>query len=761
MRNKLFAYLSIFCLVGFWNSISFAATVPTDNQILDLENKSVKDLSVNFKLQKFSSCENLENVLLKYIKDYSSIYPGFSGPNVGGDIMFDKGVTGVSNNASDTAGNPAAPTEVAKDYTQTNIQVAGVDESEIIKNDGDKIYYYNNKDKKVYIVKAFPYQQLKVLKTIKLPDYYINPELYISGNKLSIIATKYDNLNYGYYWFARNTKTVVIVYDLSDINNLKVDKYYQVDGNYMKSRKIGDYIYVLSSSNFSFPFVNYYGPMTRSMPAQLDDARIKTDFSVSRVLPKKAELRYTQDKKAQNYLSKGKMLPYNLSNNTAVSCSDVEYFIPDIDTLKKYNFNPSLVTLSIIDTKNKENPVKNKVLFGDVSEIYMSLDNLYITSNLYTNYNFRCPAIQCIKAPCVQSCAMPVFNSGENTLIHKISISKDIAKYTNSTIIPGSPLNQYSMDENSDGLFRIITTSFSPDRTISLYTLDKSLNLYSSLENIVKGENFQSSRFIGNKLYLVSFEQIDPLFVIDLKDAKNPKILGELKIPGYSTYLHPYDADNLIGIGYDTKTNSDGRTVNSGLKVDLYDVSNFSNPLRKYSLTLGDNGSYSEALNNPRLFVWNKINNILFLPVTLYKNANDISNQYRNSDAFQGSVAIKIDKNSGIKELARVTHIEAQDLEKKRKEECDKYASQISNPPKCEKIIGGGEYCPPASAYVPPYCYQSSTVGEYFASKIWEYESSFILRNLYFNNFWYTISNSKIQVNDMDKSFSKVSEMRY
>ena len=181
---------------------------------------------------------------------------------------------------------------------------------------------------------------------------------------------------------------------------------------------------------------------------------------------------------------------------------------------------------------------------------------------------------------------MPYYRSTENTLIHKIQISGLSASYLDSTIIPGSVINQYSMDEDANGNFRIVTRNWETEETTNLYILDKNLRLVGKLEGIAPKENFQSSRFIGDKLYLVTFQQLDPLFVIDLADATNPKVLGELKIPGYSMYLHPYDATHLIGIGYDTQDSGHGGVMNGGLKIDLYDISDIKNPKQQYSLTL-------------------------------------------------------------------------------------------------------------------------------------------------------------------------------
>ena len=124
-------------------------------------------------------------------------------------------------------------------------------------------------------------------------------------------------------------------------------------------------------------------------------------------------------------------------------------------------------------------------------------------------------------------------------------------------------MSQYSMDEDASGNFRIVTQKYSwssgtNQNSTELSIISPSGKIIGKLSGIAPGENFQSARFISDRLYLVTFQQIDPLFVIDFSNAKSPKILGELKIPGYSTYLHPYDSDRLIGLGYDTKVNQWG-----------------------------------------------------------------------------------------------------------------------------------------------------------------------------------------------------------
>lgn len=729
-----------------------------DTQLTDIEknkeDSTAKTLATDFKLKTFKSCDDMENVMQNFIKDYYAAHP------YGGGTYYDRMPMLGDMKTNEAIGPTASPSDVkgssvdagstsASDFSNTNIQVAWVDESEIIKTDGTNLYFYNSKDHSVYIARAFPSKDLSILRKIRIPESFVNPELFLSGKKLVILSTKYNNIDYGYrYWFNRQTKAVVVVYDITDINNLKIDRYYETDGNITQSRLIGKYLYVLSNSNFSFPYNVYYGPMMKAEAPSLDTEKFNTDFVWSKMKPQKIELRKTHVESEQNFILRGKKFPYNLSQKNTTTCADIEYVLPDTETMKKFDFTPSLTTLSIINTEDPTLETKTRVLFGDVSEIHMSLKNLYIASHLSTTYDFHCaPGMYCI---------MPYYNQGQNTLIHKMALKENTTSYVASTIVPGSPLNQYSMDEDDTGNFRIVTSHSYPDRSTDLFILDSTLKVVWKLQWLGKDENFQSARFIGNRLYLVTFQQIDPLFTIDLSDSTNPKVLGELKIPGYSTYLHPYDATHLIGIGYDTKTNQWGWTQNAGLKVDLYDVGDVANPKQLSTLSLGDAGSSSEVLHNPRLFVWNATKHLLFLPATLMTSAKDATNPYRSINAWQGTVAIGIDATAGVQEKARITHIDETGLEAKRMEECKQYA-QTDNKPVCRTIIGNGEYCTtPSQSYVPPYCYTDSPIGEYFANQIWNFSNDFIIRNLYLDNTLLTVSNNRIQANDIGGNYEKI-----
>lgn len=730
-------------------STSFA--VLEDNSIIDeLQNKNIKELKTNFNLQSFESCENLETVMEKYIKNYweknKNRYIGWPIFYWRDMILEDSAMEKSVNSVDDSQG---AWWWAEQDFSKTNTQVEWVDESDIVKTDWKYIYYFNDKDKYVYIVKVWT---LEIIKKIKIPANFYSPVLYIWNNRLSIISGWYSNYDYSkiWYWINRNSKTYTIIFDTTDIYNPKLSKLYISDWDFVNSRLIWDYLYVIANNSFNIPYYNFKA---------VDDINV----SSSNLIPKSIELSKTSDTKKQNLELKWEKLPYNLKAWNVVNCNQIEYVLPDEETLSKYDFDPSYNIISVINTNDFSAEIKNKVIAWNNAEIHMSLDNLYLTSNLYSSFDYRCQVwFRCI---------MPWFPRGDNTVVHRISVDWNILKYNNSTIVPWSPLNQYSMDQYLD-TFRIITQTNYPELSTNLYVLNKNdLSLAWSLTSIQPKEQFKSSRFIQDKLFLVTFERTDPFFAIDLSDSKNPKILWELKIPGYSTYLHPYDNNHIIWIWYDTKTNQWWWVINNWIKVDLYEInynkkcgdSNLSLDEKtkcdlgdykwiivkqKYTKTLGWVWSYSEALDNPRMFMWKANANKLFLPMQLYTNAP--TEDYRNIDFFQGLVTFTINKDTWIKEDFRLTHIDISKLEEKRQEECSKYTKETTEK-KCVKLIGWGEYCEAqVYNYVPKYCYADSKIWEYLAAQSWNYYDQFIKRALWVWNDTYAISNSKITTSNIN-----------
>ncbi|MDH7480037.1 MAG: beta-propeller domain-containing protein, partial [Syntrophomonadaceae bacterium] len=190
------------------------------------------------------------------------------------------------------------------------------------------------------------------------------------------------------------------------------------------------------------------------------------------------------------------------------------------------------------------------------------------------------------------------------------------------------------------------------------------------------GEKIYSVRFMGERCYLVTFEKVDPFFVIDLKDPQNPRMLGALKIPGYSDYLHPYDENHIIGFGKDTVElpvkDRQGNMVRTqayylGMKIAIFDVSNVSSPKEMFCEKIGDRGTDSELLHNHKALLFSRDKNLLAFPITVMEVKNgpairpDRNYPEHGSFTFQGACIYQVDLDGGFSCKGRITHLTPED----------------------------------------------------------------------------------------------------
>lgn len=305
-------------------------------------------------------------------------------------------------------------------------------------------------------------------------------------------------------------------------------------------------LYLVSSSPLRMPpvYMTQYAKSSNGFTQAL--SALDKNFTLKSVAPEIREnIRNNRGRAVQSIRS------------SIANCKDVSFVLPDDATLKHIDFSPTFVSLSSVNVSDPTAKMKSELLFGDVSQIHMSQNALYVTSSVSMNTS------KSVCAKGIECDMLPYYGGVTKTLIHKYGLKNGSLEYAYSTTVDGNPMTQYSMDEDASGNFRIVTQNYAwssgeNKNSTEVNIIAPSGKVIGSLKNIAPGENFQSARFIGKRLYLVTFLQIDPFFVIDLATPTNPRILGELKMPGYSTYLHPYDDDRLIGIGYDTKTNQWG-----------------------------------------------------------------------------------------------------------------------------------------------------------------------------------------------------------
>lgn len=711
----------------FFASFSFAVT--DDTQVLDKENVSADTLT----LKSFTSCDAMDSVLVKYFKqtllDQVSMYG-----NIGKPVLMEWVPTSSVDAPVDRWGIGGGWD--GGGFSQTNIQIAGIDESEVVKNDGKYIYYASNQPdadgyQYVTITQAIPVQDMNLVKRIKLPKTYNNIQLYVQNKKLTILANKW-NQNYvgdvSPVHVGNWSSTVVIIYDIADPVNPKLSRFYTVSGDLSQSRSDGEYLYVLSQNYVS---LNTWWPIGIYGKEDINTYFDKK-FSVENILPQTVDIQRT-DISDKQMMIRGQKAPFSLVREK-IGCSNIEYLLPERPQ------NLSFLTLSVIPLK-WDAEVQKKVIYGDASQFFMSQDSLYIVGSYWKQGgNFSCP----LDARCL----MPVFRSEQNSLIHRFSTKNGKVQYQYSVLTPGMPLSQYALNEKNGILFTANQKDWTTNG-VDIFAIDSSGKLLSKLENVWEKERFQSARYIDNRLYLVTFEQVDPLFVIDTTNPKNMKIMGELVMPWYSTYLHPYDENHLIGLGYDTKPSQWWGVVNGGIKVDLYDVSDISKPKQKFSQVYGGVWSSSDALWNPRSLVWDAYKHILLIPAQLM-DQNQTTYQYNY--AWQWLLAIKVDKNSGISQEAKISHIDMTGIAEKRKEECSKYALPVSGEKCYTHIVTGEKIClkpqdNPENQNIPTYCYAEFDDSSYLANTIWNFYGSFVQRGLYIDNSLYTVSPETIQAN--------------
>jgi len=496
-------------------------------------------------LNKFTSYEELEGFLLCRKHGYER-FPDFRGRIQGSaELRMMEGLNGYSN---------------------TNVQVEGVDEADIVKTDGEFMYVISGQA--VFIVKAYPAEEAVVLSKITLNGTM--KQIFLNEKRIVVFSENGSR---------NEAKTFINIYDISDRENPILKREIAVTGRYFTSRMINDYVYVV----------------VRKTASLVED-------EVS--------------------------LPEISSEDKCKVISATEIYYSDI-TDYGYIFT-TIVAVNIYE--DEQEPSYETILCSWETSMYVSLENIYLAIG-YRN----------------------------KAALHRFHVENDEVSYVAHGVVPGTVLNQFSMDEH-EGYFRIATTLRLEN---NVYTLNMDLEIVGRLENIAPRETIHSARFMGNVCYLVTFEKIDPFFVIDLSNPHHPEILGELKVTGYSDYLHLYDENHVIGVGKEAIPARGDFSWHQGVKISLFDVTDMSCPKEIAKYEIGDRGSDSPVLRDHKAFLFNKEKNLLVIPVLVTEINESGSPPYiYGRSMWQGAYVFTISLTLEEKIVLRgnVTHVENGDV---------------------------------------------------------------------------------------------------
>jgi uncharacterized secreted protein with C-terminal beta-propeller domain len=576
-------------------------------------NPDYRPVNLEGGIEKFSSCSALTSVL----KEAQEVY-GYGGFGFrGGIVPMATQTLGIAEDSS--AGGAKA------DYSETNIQVAGVDEADIVKTDGEFIYTLTKS--RLIIAHAYPPAEAQILSETEI-EGFSPQEMFIHGNRVIVFGfthsggyKDYPEMEYMIYPYYESTATVK-VFDISDKANPREERNLDFEGSYVTSRKIGSQVYFVINSRPNYQILEQGGnviPVYR-------DSTAGEDFK------------------------------------PLCNCVDVGYFEPVIPE--------TFITVVSFDVSNPDFEVKKETILGSGENVYTSQENMYIAETFYPQRAVYEIAMDVQIGSKTQQKAEEELKELEiTTNIHKFSLG-DGFSYIGNMQAPGSVLNQFSMDEYNNH-FRIATTrgswggwfSGGSESSNSIYIFDSSLEMVGSIEDIAPGETIYSARFMGDRGYMVTFKKIDPFFVIDLSDPTNPKILGKLKIPGYSDYLHPYDENHIIGIGKEAVEAKEGDFAwFQGIKMAVFDVTDVSNPVEMHKIVIGDRGTDSDALHDHKAFLFDREKQLLVIPILLAEIKDKSYPQQYGDYIYQGAYVYTLTLENGFELRGRVTHYEEDDV---------------------------------------------------------------------------------------------------
>ncbi len=596
------------------------ATAACEKGGIDAEDPTTLSLNKALSLKTFQSCAELET-------EIKSMLIGEMEREVD---MLKKACRGFAYaNDEPTAEGGSSDEAGSADYTKTNVQEAGVDEADLIKTDGTHVYAII--EDKVKVARVWPFDQFASVATIETRGLPIN--LYLADKNLIVLST------------SMSQGMVEEVYDISDPSNPVFIKTAAYSATLLDSRRVGEMLYlILDNGTVKTPSLDYSLDDGIEYPECDEQGNPQPSSQFLANIERIKE----RNRKTIEALSLKDLLP-NVGDGKEIACSSI--------SRSEASVGKNLLTIVADDFSNSNSQPSSTSIFGNGGTVYASPKALYIASGrmpfnwwFYDEEEFA-----------------------DATVIHRFEITGGDAVYDGSGAVEGHLIeNSFAGSRHSsrfsmarfamseyEGYLRVATTVTSlssieggsdiaiifpttnTDNRITVLAIkDASLSKVGEVSGMGKGETIHAVRFMGDTAYVVTFKKTDPLYVVDLSTPSAPKIAGELKIPGFSTYLHPAGQGQLIGLGF--AADDEGAFAwTQGLKLALFDASDPASPFEVGNRELGTRGSYSPAVEEHHAFTYDPSRSMLSLPVEIYEGSEGGSDF--GTLTFCGVMLFKVD----------------------------------------------------------------------------------------------------------------------
>lgn len=558
---------------------------------------------------------------------------------------------------SEDGGSAGEDSSGSEDFQETNTQEEGVGEPDIVVAVGDVAYVASatrNGDDCAYRLSAVLDDQeagLVAMGSVPLATLVTTPlEMLVYGDVLLLIGTtslRYldDDVSQEarslWWWPEYETAVTLLWFDVSDPSRLTLVRRQVREGRYVDARLVDGTAYVVATRSES------WGWEPRASVPYFRDEVFFASQNASTFASDGSDFIFENPEEWA--ASRGPTVP-------STDCDRVGYAWPRVSELGQFTFVLAASLKSVEEAALSETAVETMATRAD-STVYASRRNLYLTQVDYVEW--------------LEDDEWP---TKYRTVLLRLALNGS-ASFEASYAVPGLILNQFSLSETSDGRYlRVATTTRPADgswantsNAVFVYDVDSG-DRVGQATGLAPGESIFSARFVGDdRCYLVTFLQTDPLFVIAFVDGTTPVVLAELKIDGFSSYLHPLNQTHLLGLGRDVAlvNNSWGVAVlEQGLQLRLFDVSDDQDPRVVSTLVVGDRGTYSEALNDHKAFQLYD-DDVFAFPASvadkaarLALDADDADNPWLSGlEVFQGALLFDIDRDGIIAPLANVSHL--------------------------------------------------------------------------------------------------------